>query len=79
MAAEMGVPGLCLFLLLLIWLALKMGISQAQGLAGTSALLFFCLLSSLHDPLYHAEFSMGLVLVLGAGMAQAPRIPISRR
>jgi hypothetical protein len=64
-----------------------MGIGQAQGLAGTSALLFFCLLSLLHDPLYHAEFSMGLVLVLGAAMARVDelqpmmvsRIPISRR
>lgn len=78
MAAEMGVPGLGLFLLLLIWLALQMGITQPQGLAGISALVFFCLLSLFHDPLYHAEFSMALVLVLGAGMAQA-RIPISRR
>jgi O-antigen ligase len=87
MAAEMGAPGLGLFLWLLIWLALKMGIGQAQGLAGTSALLFFCLLSLFHDPLYHAEFSMGLVLVLGAAMARVDelqpmmvsRIPISRR
>jgi len=65
LAAEGGIPGLALFLLVLAMLARRFwGGGRPQPL-GLSALLFFVLLSLLHDPLFQACFSMGLVLVLG--------------
>lgn len=65
LAAEEGLPGLALFLLVLAMLGRHFwGGGRPQPL-GMSALLFFILLSLLHDPLFQACFSMGLVLVLG--------------
>jgi O-antigen ligase len=67
-AVELGLPGLALFLLLLASLARRMRPSTPAGAASLSALLFFLVLSATHDPLFHAPFSMALVLVLGAGV-----------
>jgi len=85
-AAEAGLPGLLLFCLALAWLGSAMVLQRPEGAAGASALLFFVLLSLFHDPLYHSEFSMALMLTLGAALANkddqllaAARIPISRR
>jgi O-antigen ligase len=76
-AAELGLPGLALFLSLLISVARRMRPTTPTGVAGLSALVFFLLLSTTHDPLFHAPFSMALVLALGVGMSggQAPATP----
>jgi O-antigen ligase len=78
LAAELGLPGLAFFLLLLASLIQRMRPSTPAGVAGLSALLFFLLLSLSHDPLFHAPFSMALVLVLGAGVrgSAAPDTPL---
>lgn len=62
-AAEAGIPGLLLFLWVLAWLARRVG---PPGLAG---LLYFLLVSTSHDPLFQAQFSMALALCMGAGLA----------
>jgi O-antigen ligase len=77
MAAELGVPGLALFLLMLVSVARRLRPSTPEGVAGLSALVFFLLLSATHDPLFHAPFSMTLVLALGVGISggRAPATP----
>lgn len=64
-AAETGVPGALLFLLLLAVLFRRLALADPAGLAGAGALVFFVALSSVHDPLYQAQFSMALPLVMG--------------
>jgi O-antigen ligase len=76
MAAETGIPGLMLFLLLLGWLGRSFDPRDPFGIFGLSALTFFCLLSLAHDPLIHAPFSMALSLSFGVASARAP---MSRR
>ncbi|MGQ0504298.1 MAG: O-antigen ligase family protein, partial [Myxococcaceae bacterium] len=63
-AAEVGVPGLLLFLALLLALALRRPRGSLEQAVGLVALLHFLLLSLAHDPLYQAPFSMALCLVL---------------
>jgi O-antigen ligase len=75
-AAETGVPGLMLFILLLGFLARSFSPRRALGVLGFSALAFFVILSLAHDPLIHAPFSMALSLSLGVAAARAP---MSRR
>jgi O-antigen ligase len=73
-AAESGVFGLVLFIALLGWLYLRLEGHTGEGLGAKGAVIFFVLLSGVHDPLFHAPFSMGLVLALGVGLgAGAPR------
>ncbi|MHB8874083.1 MAG: O-antigen ligase family protein [Myxococcaceae bacterium] len=67
-AAEVGVPGLLLFLVALIFLGRAMRPATALGAAGIGALVFFALLSLTHDPLFQAPFSMALPLCLGAAV-----------
>ncbi len=67
-AAETGLPGAALFLLLAVWLARSLQREHPAGAAGLSSLAFFAVLSLFHDPLYQAPFSMGLALALGAAM-----------
>jgi O-antigen ligase len=67
-AAETGLPGAALFLLLALWLVLSLSREHPAGAAGLSSLAFFAVLSLFHDPLYQAPFSMGLSLALGAAM-----------
>ncbi|MBI3181383.1 MAG: O-antigen ligase family protein [Myxococcales bacterium] len=67
-AAEIGVPGLLLFLWLLAALAWRMR-GLPLGSFGQSALLLFLLLALAHDPLFQAQFSMALALALGAALA----------
>jgi hypothetical protein len=71
-AAELGLPGLALFLSLLVSVARRMRPATSAGVAGLSALVFFLLLSTAHDPLFHAPFSMALVLALGVGISGGP-------
>lgn len=73
-AAEVGVPGLLLFVILLAALGRAMRVDQMAGAVGISALVFFTLLSATHDPLFQAPFSMGLALALGAGLVRG-RMP----
>ena len=71
-AAELGVPGLLLFLWLLGSLARAMRPDRALGVAGLGALFFFALVSLSHDPLFQAPFSMALALCLGAARVRTP-------
>jgi len=73
MAAETGVPGAILFVLLLGWVAWRLPRNRPEGLGALGALVFFCLLSLLHDPLFHVQASQALVLILGAGLSAVPR------
>ncbi|OJH39869.1 O-antigen ligase family protein [Cystobacter ferrugineus] len=69
MAAETGVPGALLFVALLGWLAWRMPRGRPEGLGALGALGFFCLLSLLHDPLFHVQAAQALVLLLGIGLS----------
>ena len=76
MAAETGVPGLLLFIFMLVWLGSSFSARDTSGVFGLSVLAFFFVVSLAHDPLIHAPFSMALCLALGAASARAP---MSRR
>lgn len=69
MAAEAGVPGAVLFVVMLAWLLRLLPLERPEGLGALGALVFFCLLSLTHDPLFHVQVSQGLMLVLGAGLS----------
>lgn len=80
-AAETGVPGMLAFVWLLAWLARRFLVSAAgvARAAGLGLLVFFSVLSGVHDPLFHAQFSMGLVLALGAALAGLKPRAVRRR
>jgi O-antigen ligase len=71
-AAETGLVGAALFLLLLLALASRLARGlrarppRFEAAAGLASLAFFALLSLAHDPLFQAPFSMALALALGA-------------
>lgn len=69
MAAETGVLGALLFVVLLGWVAWRLPGNRPEGLGALGALAFFCLLSLLHDPLFHVQASQAFVLILGAGLS----------
>lgn len=71
MAAETGVIGGLGFIALLAWLGARAR-KQPLGAITLGALAQFVVLSLVHDPLFQAPYSMGLVLVLGAGLSSAP-------
>lgn len=73
LAAEAGLPGALLFVVLLVWLFYKFDGSTVSGSAGRACLVFFALLSSVHDPLFQAPFSLALVLALGCASAPGLR------
>ncbi|PTL78180.1 O-antigen ligase [Vitiosangium sp. GDMCC 1.1324] len=75
MAAETGIPGALLFGVLLGWIAWRLPRTRPEGLGALGALAFFCLLSLLHDPLFHVQASQAFVLLLGAGFAGPPASP----
>jgi O-antigen ligase len=75
LAAESGVIGGLLFLVLLASIARVMWQRRPASLGPLCALAVFTLLSLTHDPLFHAELSLGLVLVLGLGQAVTPAEP----
>ncbi len=67
MAAETGIPGALLFIVMIVWIA-RRGWGSPLTLG---ALTFFALLSLAHDPLFQAPFSMALVGILAVGVADA--------
>ena len=76
MAAETGVTGALLFLVMLAAIAIRGWRSPLT--VGT--LTFFALLSLAHDPLFQAPFSMALVGILAVGVAApAPWPAVSPR
>ena len=83
MAAETGVPGALLFVVLLAWLARRLPVARPEGLGALGALAFFVLLGLLHDPFFHVQASQAFALVLGAGFSGPPapsdRSPASAR
>jgi O-antigen ligase len=72
MAAEAGIPGLVLFVVLLVNLA-KRARQANEGALTLAALTLFVALSLAHDPLFQPTFSMSIVLALGAGLRDAGR------
>ncbi len=66
MAAETGIPGGLLFLALLAWLSSKLWRQRAS--AGLGAMVIFLLLSLTHDPLFHPQFALALMLLVGASL-----------
>ncbi len=67
-AAETGVFGLLLFLGVL-GLLIKKARHAPLGALTIGGIGLFAVLSLVHDPLFQAPFSMGLVLLLGLGLA----------
>ncbi len=74
MAAESGVPGALLFVVLLAWLAWRLPVARPEGLGALGALAFFVLLGLLHDPFFHVQASQAFALVLGAGFSGPPAL-----
>ncbi len=70
-AAETGIPGALLFVVMLVGIA-RAGWNSPLTLG---ALTFFVLLSLAHDPLFQAPFSMALVGILAVGIADASKSP----
>lgn len=73
LAAESGAAAaLALVVLLLGWLA-RGWRALPHGAALVGGVALFALLGALHDPLFHAEASFALVLLLGAGLGATAR------
>jgi len=70
MAAEVGLPGGAMFILLLGWLWWQAGGTPGLQATTRGTLAYFALLSQVHDPLFQAPFSMALVLALASGLQQ---------
>jgi O-antigen ligase len=68
-AAESGLVGLLLYLGMLLFLAREIWARSPARLGAMGGLLFFVLISFLHDPLFHPVFHAALMLALAAGMA----------
>ncbi|MEW5743113.1 MAG: O-antigen ligase family protein [Myxococcota bacterium] len=73
LAAEAGVPAVLLLLASLILLARRGLSALPEGALGVGAVGLFFLLALLHDPLFHPESSLALMLLLGAGFGAARR------
>ncbi len=68
LAAEAGIPAALLFIALLVFCWRSITPARPLGAAGRSSIVFLALLSLLHDPLFHAEVSMAVVLALGLAL-----------
>lgn len=74
-AAECGLPAAVLLVLtLVVWVVLAFR-ARPSGAALMGGVVLFALLGLLHDPLFHAEVSLALVLMLGAGLGILSRQP----
>ncbi len=65
LAAEAGLPAGVLYLAVLLWCWRRARPGAPLGAAGRASVVFLGLVSLLHDPLFHAEVSMAMVLALG--------------
>lgn len=74
LAAEAGAPAALALIAFLALLAAELWRARPAGLAGLGALTLFVLLCLLHDPLFHAESSLALMLALGGtlGLTRRP-------
>jgi O-antigen ligase len=72
-AAEAGVPAAVLLLVVLGLLARRGLGALPAGAAVVGGVALFALLSALHDPLFHVEASLALMLMLGAGAGVVDR------
>lgn len=77
MGAELGLVGLGLFLMMMIQLA-RRAARAGQAALASGLLGYFGLLSLFHDPLFHAEMSMAVVLAL-AVMVVPKAVEVRRR
>jgi O-antigen ligase len=68
LAAEAGIPAALLFVAVLVWCWRRVRPARPLGAAGRASLVFLALVSLLHDPLFHAEVSMAVVLALGLAL-----------
>lgn len=68
-AAETGLVGGVLFVVMLVWLGLVARRRQLGALT-LGGLAFFASLSLVHDPLYQTAVSLGVVLLLGLGLGR---------
>jgi O-antigen ligase len=73
-AAEAGVPAALLLLVALGLLARRGLEALPAGAALVGGVALFALLSALHDPLFHVEASLALMLMLGAGVGALDRV-----
>ena len=76
LAAESGLVGLALFLTMLVWLVRRMRSVSPESVAGLGGLAFFLMISFVHDPLFHPEFSLGLVLLCSLALAVRDRVGV---
>ena len=68
-AAETGIPGAILFVVLLGWLAAKAR-GRPYGALTQGSIALFAMLSLAHDPLFQAPVSMALMLAIGLGLKE---------
>jgi O-antigen ligase len=68
LAAEAGIPAAVLFVTVLVWCWRRLQPGRPLGAGGRASIVFLALLSLLHDPLFHAEVSMAVVLALGLAL-----------
>jgi O-antigen ligase len=71
--AESGAVGAALFLAAIVSLAVAYRRMGQRGTLGLTSLAYFALLSPVHDPLFHPEFSLALMLCLGAAPGLSER------
>jgi hypothetical protein len=75
-AAEAGLPAAFILLVTLVgWLLLGMR-SLPEGALLVGAAMVFGLLCVLHDPLFHPEASLALMLGLGVGLGAVERVAL---
>lgn len=73
-AAETGVIGGVLFVVMLVWFGFRAR-RRRLGALTLGGLAFFGTLSLVHDPLFQTAFSLGVVLLLGLGLGGRERNP----
>lgn len=73
--AEGGVVGLLLFLWMLFTFVRRLWGEAPEAVGALGGVLFFALISTLHDPLFHPVVGMALMLAIAAGLARSPAEP----
>lgn len=70
-SAEGGLVGLLLFLWMLISFVRRLWGEAPEAIGALGGVLFFALISMLHDPLFHPVVGMALMLAVAAGLARS--------